>query len=91
MKTITLHEVSDSLLYKLEKRAAANHRTLEAEALMCLQVVVETEEGLIESIPTQRWADIERSVCETIHDKGTPLSEADFERYRGMIRGGSNS
>ena len=91
MKTITLHQVSDSLLQKLEARAAANQRSLEAEALSCLQVAVETEEEMISSIPPERWAAIEQSVCDTIHDHGTPLTEADFERYRGIARGNARS
>jgi plasmid stability protein len=91
MKTITLREVSDSLLHKLEERAAANHRTVEAEALTCLRVVVETDDDLIESIPAGQWAEIEQSVCDTIHDRGTPLTEADLERYKGMARGDSAS
>jgi plasmid stability protein len=91
MKTITLHEVSDALLHKLEARAAANHRSLEDEALFCLLAAVESDDETINSVQPGRWAEIEQSVCDTIHDRGTPLTEADIERYRGMARGDAGS
>lgn len=91
MKTITLREVSDSLLRKLEERAAVNQRTVEAEALSCLEVVIETEEELIGSIPGELWNDIEGSVCDSIHDIGMPLTDTDFKRYREIARGRKGS
>jgi plasmid stability protein len=91
MKTITLHHVGDHLLRKLEARAAANQRSLEDEAIACLQVTVDAEDELIGAISPGRWAEIEESVCEAIHDKGTPLTVADFEHYRGLARGGTRS
>ncbi len=79
--------VSDELHRKLKERAAANHRTVEDEVVCCLQATLEADEDLQHSIPASRWDEIERSVCETIHDRGTPLTDADFQRYREMARG----
>ena len=87
MNTVTISTVSDELHRKLTARAAANHRSVEDEALCCLQTTIETDEDLLEAIPAGRWDEIERSVCGTIHDRGTPLTDADFQRYQEMTRG----
>ena len=87
MSTLTIPAVSDELHRKLVERAQANHRSVEAEALCCLQEVIEAEDALLAAIPGQRWNEIERSVCETIHDRGTPLTDGDFQRYRDLARG----
>ena len=72
---------------KLEERARANHRSIEDEAAYCLRIVIETEDETINAIPQTSWDQIEKSICETIHDKGTPLTDSDFERYRKLARG----
>jgi plasmid stability protein len=91
MSTLTIPAVSDELRRKLAERAQANHRSVEAEALCCLQEAIETEELLLGAIPGERWNEIERSVCETIHDRGTPLTDDDFQRYRDLARGSNRS
>ena len=87
MSTLTIPAVSDELHRKLVERANANHRSIEAEALCCLQESIETDDESLKAIPSESWAEIERSVCDTIHDRGTPLTAADFERYKEMARG----
>jgi hypothetical protein len=81
--------MSDELHRKLLERAQANHRSVEDEVLCCLQEAIEADEELLKTIPSGEWSEIERSVCETIHDRGTPLTEGDFQRYREMARGRS--
>lgn len=87
MNTLTIPDMSEELHRRLEERARANHRSIEEEALCCLRAVVETDEEVLYGISAEKWNEIERSVCETIHDRGTPLTDSDFERYREMARG----
>jgi plasmid stability protein len=87
MNTITLRNVSDELLESLKRRAEANHRSVEAEALVCLQITVAQEESILNAIPEKQWKQIEQSLCETIHDRGTPLTKADLDHYRDLVRG----
>ena len=87
MNTVTIPAVDDALLNKLVERAKANHRSVEAEALCCLQEAIEMDEDSLNGIPAEQWDESERSVCETIHDRGTALTAADFDRYRGVARG----
>jgi plasmid stability protein len=87
MNTLTIPAVNDALHAKLAERAHANHRTIEAEALCCLMETIEAEEKALEAIPASTWAEIEQSVCDSIHDRGTPLTDGDFQRYREQARG----
>jgi plasmid stability protein len=87
MNTLTISAMSDELHRRLVERAETNHRSVEDEALCCLLAAVETDDELVNAIPAGQWGEIERSVCETIHDRGTPLTDADFQRYREMARG----
>ena len=87
VNALTIPDVSESLHRKLAERAKANQRSIEQEALCCLQEAIEADEELLNSIPSGEWAQIEQSVCETIHDRGTPLTNADFQRYREMASG----
>ena len=87
MSTLTLSTLDDELHQKLVERAKVNHRSIEDEAICCLQEAIESDEEAINAIPSGAWTEIERSVCETIHDRGTPLTEADFQRYRDKARG----
>lgn len=89
--SINLPNVGEELHRKLARRAAANHRTVEAEALCCLREAIEMDETLMDSVPQGEWVEIEQSVCETIHDRGTPLTDADFQRYRELARGRNRS
>lgn len=88
---ITLPALGEELHRKLARRAAANHRSVEDEALCCLREAIEMDESLLDAIPQSQWAEVEQSVCETIHDAGTPLTDADFQRYREMARGRNRS
>jgi plasmid stability protein len=85
--TLTIPDLSEELHRKLTERARINQRSIEDEALCCLREAIEQDEEVLNSIPSDSWAKIERSVCETIHDRGTPLTDADFQRYREMARG----
>lgn len=87
MNTITIPDLDDELHRKLAERAKANHRSIEDEALCCVRVALEADDEALNSIPAETWAEVERSICETIHDRGTPLTDADFKRYREMARG----
>jgi plasmid stability protein len=87
MSTLTLSILDDELHRKLVERAKLNHRSVEAEAVCCLQAALETDEAVLAAIPAESWSEIERSVCETIHDQGTPLTDSDFQRYRDQARG----
>lgn len=87
MSTITLSTLDDELHRKLVERAKINHRSVEDEAICCLQEAIAMDEGAINAIPSETWSEIERSVCDTIHDCGTPLTDADFQRYREKARG----
>ncbi len=87
MSTLTISAVDDELRRKLAERAKANHRTIEAEALCCLQAVVAADDDALAAISAESWKAIEQSVCDSIHEQGTPLTEADFQRYRGLARG----
>jgi plasmid stability protein len=89
MSTLTLSTLDDALHRKLVERAKLNHRSIEDEAICCLQEAIESGEEAINAIPSGAWNEIERSVCETIHDHGTPLTDADFQRYRDKVRGNS--
>jgi plasmid stability protein len=87
MKTLTINRIDDELHRKLAERAAANQRSMEEEALCCLRITIAQDEALLNSIPEEQWKEIERSLCDSIHDRGTPLTEADFARYRDLARG----
>ncbi len=87
MSILTLSTLNDGLHQKLVDRAKLNHRSVEDEAICCLQEVIESDDEAINAIPSGAWAEIERSVCETIQDRGTPLTDADFQRYREKTRG----
>ena len=87
MNTLTVTGISDELQRKLAERAAANRRSIEEEVLCCLQITIEQEEALLTSIPDDQWKKIEQSLCDSIHDRGTPLTKADLERYRDLARG----
>lgn len=87
MSTLTLSKLDDELHRKLVERAKINHRSIEDEAICCLQEAIEADDAAINSIPSEKWSKIEQSVCETIHDRGTPLTDADFQRYRDKARG----
>ncbi len=91
MSKLTIPDPGEDLLRKLAARAKANHRSIEDEALCCVRVALETEEEALNSIPTETWAQVERSVCDTIQERGTPFSDADFERYRDIARGRNRS
>jgi plasmid stability protein len=87
MNTLTLTGISDELQRKLTERAAASRRSIEEEALCCLRLTLETEEAILNSIPEDRWKEVEQSLCDSIHDRGTPLTKADLQRYRDLARG----
>ena len=87
MSILTLSTLNDGLHQKLVDRAKLNPRSVEDEAICCLQEVIESDDEAINAIPSGAWAEIERSVCETIQDRGTPLTDADFQRYREKTRG----
>jgi plasmid stability protein len=87
MTTLTIPAVNDALHRKLAERAQANHRTIEAEALCCLVETLEAEASALAAIPANTWAEIEQSVCETMHDQGTLMTDGDFQRYRELARG----
>ena len=89
MNTLTIPDLNDELHRKLAERARANRRSIEAEAACCLREAIEMDEQTLNAIPPEQWSEIERSVFETIHDRGTPLTDADFQRYREMARGGN--
>jgi plasmid stability protein len=89
MSALTIRDMNETLHRKLAERAKLNHRSIEDEALCCLQEAIEADEDLLNSIPSAQWKEIERSVADTIHDRGTPLSDADFQRYREQARGHS--
>jgi plasmid stability protein len=91
MSTLTLRFESEDLLRRLRSRAAANQRSIEDEAMCCLQATLSEEDELLSSVPDDAWSAIERSVCETLHDRGTPLTDDDFARYRERARGHSDS
>ncbi len=91
MSKLTIPDLSEDLLRMLAARAKANHRSIEEEALCCMRVALETEEEALNSIPPETWAEVERSVCDTIQERGTPLTNADFKRYRDIARGGDRS
>lgn len=91
MTTLTIPAINEDLRRKLAERAKANQRSIEDEALCCLRAAVEFDENALNAIPPGEWANIERSVCETIHDRGTPLTDEDFQRYREIARGGTRS
>jgi plasmid stability protein len=88
MNTLTIQNVDAELHRKLAERAKANDRSLEDEALCCLQEVIELDEELLNAISPEQWDDVERTISETIEDQGTPLTASDFQRYREMARGG---
>ena len=87
MNTLTLTGISDELQRKLVERAAANQRSIEEETLCCVRLTIETEEAVLNSIPEDRWKEIEQSLCDSIDDPGTPLTKADMDRYRDLARG----
>lgn len=91
MNTVTIPDVGEELHRKLAERAKANNRSIEDEALCCVRVALEMDDEVLNSIPTETWTEVERSICDTIHDGGTPLTNADFDRYRKMARGRNRS
>jgi hypothetical protein len=52
------------------------------------QSEIESNDALVSAIPSEQWKHLEQSICDTIEDQGTPLTEADFQRYRELARGG---
>jgi len=91
MNTITIPSVSDELHRRLAERAKVNQRSIEEEAVCCLLETIESDEAALNAIPQAAWKEIESSVAETIHDRGTPLTDGDFQRYREMARGRNRS
>ena len=87
MNALVIPDISEALHHKLCERAKVNHRSIEAEALSCLEAVVETDDALLDAVPAGAWTDIEQSVCATIQDRGTPLTATDFQRYQELARG----
>jgi coenzyme F420-reducing hydrogenase gamma subunit len=84
MKTITLPNVSEALHRKLEARAQAHHRTVEEEAVRCLEELIETDEALLAAIPRKRWERIEEALVLALHDSASDLTQADLARYRDL-------
>jgi plasmid stability protein len=91
MHTVTIPDISDDLHRQLEERARTNHRTVADEARHCLEAALAEEAALLDAISTSEWGVIEDSVAGTLHDRGTPLTEADFQRYRELARGHTRS
>jgi plasmid stability protein len=86
MKTLTLSSLSDGLHLKLAERAAANHCSVEEEAVRCLQLSVE-DEALLDNIPAQRWEAIETSLVAALRETPSDLTDEDSQRYRNLARG----
>jgi plasmid stability protein len=87
VKTLTISDISEELCRRLAERAEANHRSIEDEALCCLRSAIESDDDALNAISDREWAQIEQSVCDTIHERGTPLTDTDFQRYREIARG----
>jgi len=66
--------------------AAARGHSVEEEALSWLRRWTEEEQAVLDSIPEEQWKEIEQSLCDSIHDRGTPFTKADLERYREIVR-----
>ncbi len=87
MNTLTVGGISDELHRKLAERASANHRSIEEEALCCLQVSVAQDEATLHSISDERWRKIERSLDEAFQETPSDFTEVDRQRYRDLARG----
>jgi len=87
MKTITLRGVSESLHEKLETRARLHHRTVEQEALRCLEELIQADEFALKEVSDQSWPVIEQSLVAALNDASSEFSEADLRRYRDLAKG----
>jgi plasmid stability protein len=87
MNTLTLTGISDELQQKLAKRAAANQRSVEEEALCCVRMAIETDEAALNSVSDSRWKEIETSLSEALRETPTAFTEKDREKYRELARG----
>ena len=58
MNTLMLTGVSDDLQRLLAQRAAANRRSVEEEALCCLQIAIAQDEAVLSSMPEARWQEL---------------------------------
>ena len=87
MNTLMLTGVSDDLQRLLAQRAAVNRRSVEEEALCCLQITIAQDEAVLSSIPEARWQEIERSLGEALVETPTEFTEADRNKYRDLARG----
>lgn len=86
MKTLTLSGLSDELHAKLAQRASDHSLSVEEEALRCLQQSLDEDEALLASIPAQRWAGMEQSLADALHESTSDVTPADFQRYRNLAR-----
>lgn len=86
MNTLTVTGISDELHRKLAERASANRRSIEEEALCCLQISIAQEEAILHSISDERWQEIEKSLDEAFRETPTNFTEADKQRYRDLAR-----
>ena len=87
MNTLVLTGVSDDLQRMLAQRASANRRSVEEEALCCLQITIAQDEAVLGSIPEARWQEVERSLGEAFAETPTEFTEADRNKYRDLARG----
>jgi plasmid stability protein len=87
MKTLTVTGIDDELHRKLAERAAANQRSMEEEALCCLRMTIAQDEAILNSIPEERWKEIEKSLGEALRETPTEFTEADKQKYRDLARG----
>ena len=86
MNTITLQDVTEELLERLRVRAQANGRSMEAEAMACLEAMTEAEE-IEATISDDRWPEIEQSLVEGLKKPATQFTEQDWQHFRKMARG----
>ncbi len=87
MNTLVLTGVSDDLQRSLAERAAANRRSIEEEAVCCLQITIAEDEALLASVPEARWKEIEKSLDEALSEVPTEFTEEDRNKYRDLARG----
>ena len=87
MNTLVLTGVSDDLQRMLAERAAANRRSIEEEAVCCLQIAIAEGEALLASVPAARWKEIEKSLDEALSEIPTEFTEEDRNKYRDLARG----
>jgi plasmid stability protein len=86
MKTLTLSGLSDELHAKLAQRASEHALSLEEEAIRCLHQSLDEDEALLTSLPAQRWAGMEQSLADALHETASDVTAADFQRYRNLAR-----